>query len=59
MDELKALVAVFGPVGGMALLGCWFLWRALNRRTDQLVDLGKASAEAMTRLAVQIEKKEP
>jgi hypothetical protein len=58
MDELKALVAVFGPVGGMALIGCYFLWRQVVYLTKQLIELSKASTAAMTRLAEKLEKKE-
>jgi hypothetical protein len=61
MGELKvleSLVAVFGPVGGVAVVACFLLWRALNKRTDQLVEVSRSTATALTAIAVKIEKKD-
>jgi hypothetical protein len=58
MESLSDLVKVFGPVGAMALAGCWLLWRHVVYLTKQLIELSKTSTAAMTRLAEKLEKKE-
>jgi hypothetical protein len=58
MESLSDLVKVFGPVGGMALVACYFLWRHVIYLTKKLIELSTTSTAAMTRLAALLEKKE-
>lgn len=55
VDELKQLVAVFGPVGGLLIVAVVVLWRQNTGLARQMLEALNANTAAITALTGRID----